>query len=82
LQAFLSLQEIQAATGHNSRDRGLPIACISHLWASAAHPDPKGFHLEKLCRTLRIVLEELGEEKTLAVFIDFCCIHQASSRIA
>jgi hypothetical protein len=37
--------------------------------------------LDKLCRTLRVVLEEGGEEEALAVFIDFCCIHQASSSL-
>jgi len=76
-EAFLALQEIQAATGLNSRDRGLPIISVSHIWASVSHPDPKGFHLRKLCRTLRVLLAEGGPEDQLAIFIDFCCIHQA-----
>jgi len=76
-EAFLTLSEIQAVTGLNSRDRGLPIVCVSHIWATATHPDPEGHHLRKLARSLKLVLEEGGETATLAVFIDFCCIHQA-----
>ena len=84
-EAFLSLSEVQAATyvdaSCNLDKQSLPVVCISHCWLQADHPDPHGYNLRLVARALearlKYLVKALGyHDPRLAVFYDFCLIHQ------
>ncbi|CAK0821111.1 unnamed protein product [Prorocentrum cordatum] len=52
----------------------LHIACISHCWLQANHPDPRGHNLRIVGQALQLLLGVIGGR--WGVFMDFCCIHQ------
>eukprot|EP00962_Isochrysis_galbana_P025283 scaffold7764_cov94-Isochrysis_galbana.AAC.1 len=66
-EAFLSLSQVQQATTGKFY---LPVVCISHCWLQPDHPDPRGHNLRVVARAL----EALGGD--VAVFFDFCSMHQ------
>eukprot|EP00962_Isochrysis_galbana_P029600 scaffold9486_cov90-Isochrysis_galbana.AAC.2 len=68
-EAFLSLSQVQQATTYD-----LPVVCISHCWLQPDHPDPRGHNLRVVARALEAVLESHGGD--VAVFFDFCSMHQ------
>lgn len=71
-KAFLSLSEVIVA----SSPRSLAVVCISHCWLQPDHPDPCGHNLHAIVRRLKSMLKSRWYKRGLAVFIDFCCIHQ------
>jgi len=71
--AFLCLSEIQAATSTAPNEQHLPIVCVSHCWLQPDHPDPHAHNLRVLARVLK---ERVDNGSRLAVFIDFCSLHQ------
>ncbi|CAK0835981.1 unnamed protein product [Prorocentrum cordatum] len=68
--AFMPHSEVKAATPDEGLN--LHVACISHCWLQANHPDPHGHNLRILSRALQL----LSADGRWAVFMDFCCIHQ------
>eukprot|EP00962_Isochrysis_galbana_P048071 scaffold19931_cov100-Isochrysis_galbana.AAC.1 len=70
-EAFLSLSQVQQAT---TRHGGLSVVCISHCWLQPDHPDPRGHNLRVVARALEAWLKRYGGD--LAVFFDFCSMHQ------
>ncbi|CAK0795010.1 unnamed protein product, partial [Prorocentrum cordatum] len=70
--AFISHSAVKAAG-----DFLLPIACISHCWLQANHPDPRGHNLRIVGQALQLLLVFLRRSSDRwGVFMDFCCIHQ------
>lgn len=65
-EAFLSLPEVQTAAA---------IVAASHCWLQPDHPDPRGHNLRVLARALELRLQHAPGCR-VAVFYDFCCIHQ------
>jgi hypothetical protein len=65
-EAFFSLSQVQnlGLTG---------VVCISHCWLQPDHPDPRGRNLRVVARALRTFSQEYPN---MAVFFDFCSIHQ------
>ena len=53
----------------------MQIFAISYPWLSPQHPDPSGFHLGFIAPTLKIYMA-LNGQKDVAVFWDWCSIHQ------
>jgi hypothetical protein len=57
------------------------IVAISYCWATAQHPDPSSEQLQRLRTPLQLMLEtgrnDKGQIKGLAVFLDWCSLHQA-----
>ncbi|CAK0807226.1 unnamed protein product, partial [Prorocentrum cordatum] len=55
----------------------LHIACISHCWLQANHPDPRGHNLRILGQALQLQFHYVVQMRSRwCVFMDFCCIHQ------
>ncbi|CAK0872197.1 unnamed protein product [Prorocentrum cordatum] len=56
----------------------LHVACISHCWLQANHPDPHGHNVRILSRALQLMSADRIPvfNGRWAVFMDFCCIHQ------
>ncbi|CAK0882498.1 unnamed protein product [Prorocentrum cordatum] len=81
--AFMPHSGVKAATA-DTGERGVPlppllhIACVSHCWLQANHPDPHGHNLRILGRALQLLSADPFPNFTgrWAVFMDFCCIHQ------
>ncbi|CAK0822494.1 unnamed protein product [Prorocentrum cordatum] len=67
--AFISHSAVKAASSSL-----LHIACISHCWLQANHPDPRGHNLRIVGQALQLLLGYVGGR--WGVFMDFCCIHQ------
>lgn len=68
-EAFLSAEQV--------RKRCVPgIVLVSHCWLQPDHPDPHGHNLRLIARALKLMLEYLSFERGVAVFLDFCSIHQ------
>lgn len=66
--AFLTLQDLQRLTNWDS----LPIICLSYMWLTPKHPDPRG-------DTLRLVGKALHAycgTREYGVFWDFCSLFQ------
>ena len=74
-EAFLSLSQIQEAMLLSKWHSGLPIVCVSHCWLQPDHPDPRGHNLRMMAKGLKSLLE-FRCNRTVAVFYDFCSIHQ------
>ena len=78
------MSEVKAATYVDASnpldDQSLPVVCISHCWLQNNHPDPHGYNLQLVARALEARLEFLCmlgyRDPRLAVFYDFCSIHQ------
>jgi len=68
-EAFISLGEVQAATGTND----ISVVCVSHCWLQPDHPDPRGYNLRAVARALASLDSWHGR---FGVFLDFCSIHQ------
>ncbi|CAK0906553.1 unnamed protein product, partial [Prorocentrum cordatum] len=78
--AFMPHSGVKAATA-DTGNRQMPllhIACVSHCWLQANHPDPHGHNLRILGRALQLLSADRHPNFTgrWAVFMDFCCIHQ------
>lgn len=75
-EAFLPLSEVMAAADPFD----LRIVCVSHCWLQPDHPDPRGHNLRILASALRRLLEytegEVRPFRKIAVFYDFCSLHQ------
>ncbi|CAK0867739.1 unnamed protein product [Prorocentrum cordatum] len=78
--AFMSHSAVKAATPQYFGGLLLHIACISHCWLQANHPDPRGHNLRILGRALQLASCATGPfveySGRWGVFMDFCCIHQ------
>eukprot|EP00820_Chromera_velia_P012626 Cvel_23380.t1-p1 / transcript=Cvel_23380.t1 / gene=Cvel_23380 / organism=Chromera_velia_CCMP2878 / gene_product=hypothetical protein / transcript_product=hypothetical protein / location=Cvel_scaffold2402:16583-18163(-) / protein_length=527 / sequence_SO=supercontig / SO=protein_coding / is_pseudo=false len=56
---------------------GFTVVCLSFAWLAKDHPDPDGFHLEKLCEGLSRHWWARGERaKRVAVFWDYLSLYQ------
>ncbi|CAK0870354.1 unnamed protein product [Prorocentrum cordatum] len=76
--AFMPHGAVKAATPEVEGGSLLRIACISHCWLQANHPDPRGHNLRILGQALQM-LSGYGNNAFMGrwgVFMDFCCIHQ------
>ena len=73
----MPLSGAKAAGGLQENDV-LHVACVSHCWLQANHPDPRGHNLCILGRALRMLSEDLVDvfRGRWAVFMDLCCILQ------
>jgi hypothetical protein len=74
-EAFLSLSMVQASTYPGKWHQGLSIVCVSHCWLQPDHPDPAGHNLRLIASGLQPLLRFLSGRR-VAVFYDYCCIHQ------
>lgn len=65
--------------GGGTSDKPTPlIVSISYCWLSKKHPDPQGFHLQTLAPLLKAFASwNRMRTDNIAVFIDWCCLHQA-----
>ncbi|CAE7819871.1 unnamed protein product, partial [Symbiodinium sp. KB8] len=52
-----------------------PIIVVSHCWETREHPDPWGYQLETIVRSLQKLQPDESYE-TLGVFIDYSCLYQ------
>ncbi|CAE6939918.1 tea3 [Symbiodinium sp. CCMP2592] len=52
-----------------------PIIVVSHCWETREHPDPWGYQLETIVRSLQKLQREWSHE-ILGVFIDYTCLYQ------
>jgi hypothetical protein len=68
-EVFLSPSQVQQAT----RKGWLPVVCISHCWLQPDQPDPRGHNLRVIARALEAFVCLRGQ---VAVFYDFCSMHQ------
>ncbi|CAK0866673.1 unnamed protein product [Prorocentrum cordatum] len=79
--AFMPHSGVKAATEEGEFPMDFPllhIACVSHCWLQANHPDPHGHNLRILGRALQLLADGWFSNFTgrWAVFMDFICIHQ------
>jgi len=74
--AFLSLSQVQASST-NGFGYVLHIACVSHCWLQAHHPDPLGHNLRVLAKSLKLLVQDAAYGGRWAVLFDFCSMHQA-----
>jgi len=75
-EAFVTLQELQAATHAMSpglHGAGLPILVLSYPWLTKTHPDPFGAHLKRIAELLKTYVRP-GD--TWGVFWDFMSMYQ------
>ena len=72
-EAFLSLTDLIAATGHSNN--WLPVAALSYPWLTKDHPDPIGANLSRVARALKALLKRHAIPR-LGVFWDFGSLHQ------
>lgn len=73
--AFLSLSQVQASST-NGYGYVLHIACVSHCWLQAHHPDPFGHNFRVLARCLKLLVQDAAYGGRWAVLFDFCSMHQ------
>jgi hypothetical protein len=82
-EAFLDLPALQKMPGHGY---DLRVFCVSYPWLQPDHPDPHAVSLRQIARILKKYLQSYAakvpgyDEKvrggTMAVFLDFCSLHQ------
>ena len=75
-EAYLSLSEVQVATGTDryTGEGHLHVICISHCWLQPSHPDPKGHNIGVVAHAAEIFLKDWGGH--WAIFLDFSSILQ------
>ncbi|CAK0819091.1 unnamed protein product, partial [Prorocentrum cordatum] len=75
--AFVPHSAVKAATPA-SETMLRHIACVSHCWLQANHPDPRGHNLRILGEALQLLSDAslFAFSGRWGVFMVFCCIHQ------
>lgn len=53
-----------------------PIIVVSHCWEMREHPDPWGYQLETIVRSLQKLQQQDKSFEILGVFIDYSCLYQ------
>lgn len=80
-EAFLSFEQVKALPGSFGY-KTLRVVCVSYPWLQPDHPDPKSFQLRILAHALSLFVEyEVFGKATLAVFLDFCSLHQPDAQV-
>ena len=75
--AFMPFSGAMAAGGRHASNV-LHVACMSHCWLQANHPDPRGHNLRIMGGALRLLSEDCDSDfrGRWAVFMDLCSIFQ------
>lgn len=77
--AFISLHKLkQMGCGYMQSD--LRILCLSHMWLTPDHPDPRGDNLRAIAEVLETFVNDRFSGGTWAVFLDYASLPQLGCR--